>query len=259
MLSGSAQFFKRSGFQLYARNVDRNLALRHMSKTSSNHSHNNHAAVLASSPLPFSFPRNDEHEEKYHQHRQSKSYMTSSRSLDTPMMIHGRVITREYSVTTKSESATIALGLGAIAATAKATQYAVTAYKEWEKSLPEEKVNDDTADVGAGAGASSASGSSGASSSSSADTQGGDSKNIFSEFFSVGSKYYEGGFEDKMTLREAALILGVRESSTQKRIKEAHRRLLILNHPDTGGSTFLSGKLNEAKDLLLKSKGRKGR
>ena len=63
-----------------------------------------------------------------------------------------------------------------------------------------------------------------------------------------------GGFEDKMTRKEAALILGVRESSTPKRIKEAHRKLLILNHPDTGGSTFIAGKVNEAKELLLKGK-----
>merc|ERR1740124_2112685 len=82
--------------------------------------------------------------------------------------------------------------------------------------------------------------------------------NIFQKYFNlgVGSKYYDGGFEDKMTRREAALILGVRESSTHKRIKEAHRKLLILNHPDTGGSTYLSGKLNEAKDLLLKGRKR---
>ena len=81
-------------------------------------------------------------------------------------------------------------------------------------------------------------------------------ENIFAKFFamSVGSKYYEGGFEDKMSRKEAALILGVRESSSTKRIKEAHRKLLILNHPDTGGSTFLSGKINEAKELLLKGK-----
>ncbi|EED92609.1 dnaj-like protein, partial [Thalassiosira pseudonana CCMP1335] len=64
-------------------------------------------------------------------------------------------------------------------------------------------------------------------------------------------RYYEGGFEEQMTRKEAALILGVRESSTPKRIKEAHRKLLILNHPDTGGSTYIAGKINEAKELLL--------
>ena len=57
-----------------------------------------------------------------------------------------------------------------------------------------------------------------------------------------------------MTKREAALILGVRESATAERIKEAHRRILIINHPDKGGSAYLGAKINEAKDLLLKGK-----
>lgn len=57
-----------------------------------------------------------------------------------------------------------------------------------------------------------------------------------------------------MTRREAALILGVRESASSKRIKDAHRNILIANHPDTGGSTYLASKVNEAKELLIKGK-----
>ncbi|CAM9986622.1 unnamed protein product [Phaeothamnion confervicola] len=57
-----------------------------------------------------------------------------------------------------------------------------------------------------------------------------------------------------MTRREAALILGVRESATPQRIKEAHRRILMLNHPDKGGSKLMAAKINEAKEMLLKGR-----
>lgn len=41
-----------------------------------------------------------------------------------------------------------------------------------------------------------------------------------SSFFGAfGKRHYEGGFDDKMTRREAALILGVRESAAPQRIK----------------------------------------
>lgn len=39
-----------------------------------------------------------------------------------------------------------------------------------------------------------------------------------------------------MTKREASLILGVRESAGEERIKEAHRRIMVANHPDSGRS-----------------------
>lgn len=64
-------------------------------------------------------------------------------------------------------------------------------------------------------------------------------------------RYYEGGFQQKMTRREAALILGIRESAAAEKVKEAHRKVMIANHPDAGGSHYLASKINEAKDVML--------
>ncbi|XP_042351135.1 dnaJ homolog subfamily C member 15 [Plectropomus leopardus] len=66
------------------------------------------------------------------------------------------------------------------------------------------------------------------------------------------SSYYKGGFEQKMSKREASLILGISPTSTKVKVREAHRRIMVLNHPDKGGSPYLAAKINEAKDLLDK-------
>jgi len=65
-------------------------------------------------------------------------------------------------------------------------------------------------------------------------------------------KYYKGGFLQKMNLREACLILGVTPRIGKNMLKETHKKLIMLNHPDFGGSTYISSKINEAKDLLMK-------
>ncbi|CAO1626225.1 unnamed protein product [Sympodiomycopsis kandeliae] len=68
-----------------------------------------------------------------------------------------------------------------------------------------------------------------------------------------GGKWVKGGFQGKMDKSEAAQILGLRETAlTKARIKEAHRRMMIANHPDRGGAPYLASKVNEAKDLLDK-------
>ena len=48
-----------------------------------------------------------------------------------------------------------------------------------------------------------------------------------------------------------------RASADSKKILEKYRVLVMRNHPDRGGSPYLTKKINEAKEMLLKGKGEK--
>lgn len=74
-------------------------------------------------------------------------------------------------------------------------------------------------------------------------------QNFDSESF-ANSKYYRGGFEPKMSKREASLVLGVSPTASKQKVKDAHKKIMLLNHPDRGGSPYLAAKINEAKDLM---------
>lgn len=71
-----------------------------------------------------------------------------------------------------------------------------------------------------------------------------------------GKLFVKGPFGSKMQAKEALQILGLRELTlTKTKLKETHRRIMLANHPDKGGSPFLATKINEAKELLEKRGG----
>lgn len=54
-----------------------------------------------------------------------------------------------------------------------------------------------------------------------------------------------------MSKREAYEILGLESGASQQEIHQAWRRLIKAVHPDHGGSSFLTKRINKAKEILL--------
>ncbi|CAM9452832.1 unnamed protein product [Scytosiphon promiscuus] len=148
---------------------------------------------------------------------------------------------RDIHVSRRNESTVLLAGAG-IAVSAMVARYGLVEYRKYQFWHPEhtcsglmwaQQPKDGKADA-AGPGA--------------------PATGVGSMFGAFGKRYYEGGFDEKMTRKEAALILGVRERAPAQRIKDSHRRILMINHPDKGGSKYMAAKINEAKEILLKGR-----
>jgi hypothetical protein len=55
-----------------------------------------------------------------------------------------------------------------------------------------------------------------------------------------------------MSRAEALDVFGLTPSTTREEVLEAYRHMLWFANPEHGGSEWLIGKLNEARDVLLK-------
>lgn len=55
--------------------------------------------------------------------------------------------------------------------------------------------------------------------------------------------------------KKTTIIFNYSSAADIKKIEAAHRKMMIANHPDQGGSDYIAIKVNEAKELLLKDAG----
>ena len=56
---------------------------------------------------------------------------------------------------------------------------------------------------------------------------------------------------DRMSLDEARQILGVSNNTSRDEIMKAFKRLMLINHPDKGGTQYIATKIIQARKTLL--------
>lgn len=57
---------------------------------------------------------------------------------------------------------------------------------------------------------------------------------------------------NRMSIEEARQILGVQSNASKDEITSAFKKLMLINHPDKGGSQYIAAKIIHAKQTLIK-------
>ncbi|MEM7616985.1 MAG: hypothetical protein AAF195_01230 [Pseudomonadota bacterium] len=68
-----------------------------------------------------------------------------------------------------------------------------------------------------------------------------------------GSLKEKGDINANITYEEALQILDLPDDWDKELLMQRYHKIISKNHPDTGGSEYLTKKINSAKDFLLKT------
>ena len=70
-------------------------------------------------------------------------------------------------------------------------------------------------------------------------------------FFDLIMRLFKKKNNSSIPLSEAYDLLGIDENASIDNINKAHKELITRLHPDKGGSSYLSARINEARDIIM--------
>tara|TARA_Y100001954_G_scaffold126662_1_gene135799 strand:+ start:19 stop:495 length:477 start_codon:yes stop_codon:yes gene_type:complete len=77
---------------------------------------------------------------------------------------------------------------------------------------------------------------------------------VLLNIFRKKQKSNQNDYNQKMSLNESYKLLGIDENASKEVIIKSHKELIRKLHPDKGGTSYLSARVNEARDIILADK-----